>query len=302
MSIQSSSQIDRRFVLAGEITRQVKKEVESKDWRKRSYVEICEFVEGEIRKRNAQPAFPCNVCTNEIAAHYTAEIDDTKTVPENALLKVDIGAQVEGFPADSAVTLCYNEDLLDMTEATRAALSEALKGIHVGGKTGDVGEIVERYAAKRGYVPIQNLAGHSLEQYTVHAGVSVPNVWSPSSHTFKQDKVYAIEPFFTTSDGSGIVVEGRNRNIYALVTRKRIKDQKLNEFMDLIWNKCRTLPFAARWFTEEYPKQEIHSMLAALLKMRLVRSYPELIEAKGKPVAQAEHTVSPTAQGIVVLT
>ncbi|MGI0078384.1 MAG: type II methionyl aminopeptidase [Nitrososphaerales archaeon] len=302
MSVTPSLQIDKRYLLSGEISRQVRNKVESRDWRKKSYLEICEFAEGEIRRRGGTPAFPVNVCANASAAHYTAEIGDQKMVDERALLKIDIGVHVEGFITDTAVTLCYADELLDMTEATKSALSEAIKGIKVGVGTGDIGEIVESCASRRGYLPIQNLAGHSLEQYEVHAGVSVPNVWSHSHSAFKQDKVYAVEPFFTMSDGSGIVVESRTRNIFGLVTRKKTKEKRLNEFLDLIWNSRRTLPFAARWFNEEYSKSELSSIIGELLKMKLIRAYPELVESKGTPVAQAEHSVATTAQGVVVLT
>lgn len=299
MSVEGISQ---NYVRAGEISREIKKDIESRDWIGKSYLELCEFVEEGARRRGAKPAFPCNICANESAAHYTAVIDDQRVVPQDCILKVDVGVQLDGYIADTAVTVCYNEDLVDLAEATKSALSEALKAVHSGARTSDVGRMVESYASRRGYIPISNLSGHALEQYVVHAGTSVPNVWSSSPSTFKQDHVYAIEPFFTTRDGSGIVVEGKNENIFGLVARKKTKDAKLNGFLDAIWNKCRTLPFTPRWFTEDYAKKDLEQMLVALVKMRLVHSYPELIEAKGQPVAQAEHTVAPTASGFVVLT
>ncbi len=302
MDSSPSMSVDKRYILSGEISRHVKSQVEARDWRHKSYAEICEFAEGEIRKLGGAPAFPVNVCANESAAHYTAEIEEKRTVEEDALLKVDIGVHIDGFITDTAVTVCYNDDLLDMTEATKAALNEAIKGIKIGVGTGEIGRIVESYASRRGYVPIQNLAGHSLEQYEVHAGVSVPNIWGHSHSTFKQDRVYAIEPFFTTLEGSGIVVESRTRNIFGLVTRKRTREKKLNDFMDLIWVHCRTLPFAARWFRESYSKPQLDSIISELLKLKLVRAYPELVESKGEPVAQAEHSVATTATGLVVLT
>src|SRR5579875_1698521 len=123
MSSQMKS-INKNYVIAGQISKDVKREVEARDWRKKSYLEICNFVENRIRSRGGAPAFPCNVCANESAAHYTAEIEDQKVVEENALLKVDIGVHVNGYIADTAVTLCYNENLIDMVGATRAALNE----------------------------------------------------------------------------------------------------------------------------------------------------------------------------------
>jgi methionyl aminopeptidase len=297
-----SKELDQSFVKAGEITRDVRRLVESRDWRGKTYLEICEFVEGEIRRRGGEPAFPCNVCADSVAAHYTAIVEDAKTVPEKTILKVDLGAAVDGFPTDTSTTLCYNDDLLDMVEATKSALSEALKSVKSGSRTSDVGRAVQTYAAKRGYLPIQNLSGHSLDQYVVHAGTSVPNVWSPSPSSFHAGHVYAIEPFFTLETGSGVVVEGENANIYSIVSRKRVKDSKLDSFLDAIWNSRKTLPFAARWFAEGYTKAKLDEMLERLRNMKIIRSYPELVEAKGTPVAQAEHTIATTENGFQILT
>jgi methionyl aminopeptidase len=301
MSIQSVD-VNQNFIKAGEITREVRKAVESRNWQGKTYLEICNFVENSIRDRGGAPAFPCNVCAGYSAAHYTAEIDDQRTVDQRTILKVDIGAQVDGYPSDTSVTLCYDEDLYDLVDATRSALSEALKIVKNGSRTSDVGRVVESYATRRGYIPISNLSGHSLDQYVVHSGTSVPNVWSPSPASFRSDRVYAIEPFFTLKDGSGIVVEGKNANIFSIVSRKKISDQKLNKLMELIWSRCKTLPFAARWFTDEFSKEDLTLGLKQLQKMKLIRSYPELLEAKQRPVAQAEHTIATSASGVTILT
>lgn len=302
MELSLNGNVNQKYEASGLITRETRRSVESRDWRGRTYLEICEFAEAEIRHRGAEPAFPVNVCANESAAHYTAEIGDTRVVAQDAILKVDLGAHVDGYVTDSSVTLCYNESLIDMTEATKTALNEAIKAVRMGESTGDIGKIVENYASRRGYIPIENLSGHSLDQYVVHAGASVPNVWSVSNSAFKLDRVYAIEPFFTTNEGSGIVVEGKTRNIFSLVSRKPTRDAKLDDFLELIWKTRRTLPFAARWFAEHYSKEELDSMISKLMKMRLVHAYPELVESKGTPISQAEHTIRVTAAGPVVLT
>jgi methionyl aminopeptidase len=294
--------VNPAFFEAGVITREVRGMVESKDWRGKTYLEICEFVEGAIRTKGGEPSFPCNVCADSTAAHYTAEIEDSKTVLEKTILKVDLGAAVDGYPTDTSTTLCYNEDLVDLVESTKFALSEALKGVKTGTRTSEVGRIVEAYASRRGYLPISNLSGHSLDQFVIHAGTSVPNIWSPSPTAFREDKVYAIEPFFTTREGSGVVVEGENANIFSLVTRKKINDKKASRLAELIWERRKTLPFAARWFADEFTKKELDEILRQLLKMKVIRSYPELVEAKGTPVAQAEHTIATTAAGFLILT
>ncbi len=60
-----------------------------------------------------------------------------------------------------------------------------------------------------GYKPIANLSGHSLDQYTIHAGKSIPNIWSIGSFSLSDKSAYACEPFVTTEDGLGFVREGK---------------------------------------------------------------------------------------------
>ncbi|MDA4129993.1 MAG: type II methionyl aminopeptidase [Thaumarchaeota archaeon] len=294
--------INQAYFTAGKISQEVKKEIQSINWEGRTYLELCSFVESSIEKLGGSPAFPCNVCVNESAAHYTAEIDDQKVIPQNSIVKVDLGVHINGYIADTAITLCYNDDLLDMVEATKSGLAEGLKIIRPGVRTGEVGKIIESYAARRGYRPIANLSGHSLQQYVIHAGTSVPNVWSPSPSSFKPDHVYAVEPFFTLSRGSGIVVEGAAENIFGIVARKKTKDPELNKFLDAIWNSRKTLPFATRWYVNEFGKSKVTENTRRLVKMKLVHGYAELVEAKSQPVAQAEHTIAVNASGFSVIT
>ena len=294
--------VNPAFFKAGEITRQVRGMVESKDWRGKTYLEICDFVEGAIKAKGGEPSFPCNVCADSTAAHYTAQIEDIKKVEDGMILKVDLGAAVDGYPTDTSTTLCYNQELYDLVESTKFALAEALKSVKTGTRTSEIGRVVESFAQRRGYIPISNLSGHSLDQFVVHAGTSIPNVWSPSPTSFREGKVYAVEPFFTTHDGSGVVVEGDHVNIFSMVSRKKVSDPKASELADLIWERRRTLPFAARWFAQEFSKKELDELIPKLLKMKIIRSYPELVESKGTPVAQAEHTIATTAAGFQIIT
>ena len=65
----------------------------------RQSYEICEEVENEIKKRGAKCAFPVNASINEIAAHYTAEPNDPITIKDTDLVKIDLGAQIDGYIA-----------------------------------------------------------------------------------------------------------------------------------------------------------------------------------------------------------
>ncbi len=290
------------YITAGKIASIVRENARKKDHVGSTLYEICNSIENEIKQKGGKCAFPVNVSLNEIAAHYTAEPNDQKVVTESDLLKIDLGVQVNGYIADTAVTVCYDPNYDYLVQAAEAALREAIAIIHVGTKSSDVGKIIENTTKQMGGIPIANLSGHSLERYTIHAGKSVPNIWSIGSFTFQSTEAYACEPFVTTLDGSGFVREGKIRNIFSLATRKKTKDDDANRLLDFIWDKFNMLPFALRWLIPDWSEKEARDLLGKLIQHKVVRSYPILVEVNGQRVAQAEHTFIPQQNGVTVTT
>lgn len=290
------------YIAAGKIAAVVRENARKKDHVGSTLYEICNSIEKEIEQKGGKCAFPVNVSLNEIAAHYTAEPNDQKVVTELDLLKIDLGVQVNGYIADTAVTVCYDPNYDYLVQAAEAALREAISIIHVGTKSSDVGKIIENTTKQMGGIPIANLSGHSLERYTIHAGKSVPNIWSIGSFTFQSTEAYACEPFVTTPDGSGFVREGKIKNIFSLVTRKKTKDDAANRLLDFIWDRFNMLPFALRWLIPEWNEKDARNLLEKLIQYKVVRSYPILVEVNGQRVAQAEHTFIPQQNGVTVTT
>ncbi|TLY08216.1 MAG: type II methionyl aminopeptidase [Thaumarchaeota archaeon] len=290
------------YISAGKIASEVRENARKKYYVGSTLLEICESIEKEIEQKGGKCAFPVNTSLNEIAAHYTAEPNDDGVVKDGDILKIDLGVQINGYIADTAVTVCYDPKYDYLVQAAEAALREAISIIRIGTKSSGVGKIIENTVKQMGGIPIANLSGHSLEQYTIHAGKSVPNIWSIGSFSFQATEAYACEPFVTTTEGLGFVREGNTRNIFSLVTRKRIKDDGANKLIDFIWNRFNMLPFALRWLIPEWDEKTVRNLLEKLVQQKIVRSYPILIEANSKRVAQAEHTFIPKDNGVTITT
>ncbi len=290
------------YIKAGKIVAEVRENVRKKNWVGVTLEEICEEVEGEILKRGAKRAFPVNTSVNEVAAHYTAEPNDEKIVSDTDLVKIDLGAQVNGYIADTAVTVCYDSQYDNLVQAAEDALNNAMSMIKIGVKSSDVGRTIEKTVKQLGFKPIMNLSGHSLAQYTIHAGKSIPNIWSIGSFSFKGDVAYACEPFVTTAEGSGVVQEGKIKNIFALGSRKRTKNEEADRLQEYIWSNFNMLPFALRWLLKDWEEKQARELLEILMKKKVVHAYPILIERNGQRVAQAEHTFIPTENGATVTT
>jgi len=290
------------YVKAGKIAGEVRENVRQKDWIGSTLEEICEYVESEIIKRGAKCAFPVNTSLNEVAAHYTAEPNDPKTVSDSDLVKIDLGVQINGYIADTAVTVNYDPQYDSQVQAAENALQAAMSMIKVGVKSKDVGRKIQNTIMDMGFKPIANLSGHSLDQYTIHAGKTVPNMWSIGSFDFSENEAYACEPFVTAKNGLGFVRNGKIKNIFALASRKRTKDDEADKVQEYIWNNFNMLPFALRWLLKEWEEKEARRLLDILIKKKVIKAYAILVEASGKTVAQAEHTFIPTQTGVTITT
>ena len=89
------------------------------------------------------------------------------------MVKIDLGAQINGYIADTAVTVCYDPQYDGLVQAAEESLNAAMAMIKTGTKASDIGRKIETTIKQLGFKPIANLSGHSLEQYTIHAGKSI---------------------------------------------------------------------------------------------------------------------------------
>jgi methionyl aminopeptidase len=291
-----------KFQLSGRILRETREEIKRFVREDMPIIDICEKAESLIREQGGKPAFPCNVSINEIAAHYTSPPNDVKRIPEKSIVKVDIGAHVDGYVTDTAVTVCFNPEYDSLVETAEIALKKAIENIGPGTSTSKLGEIIERTIKARGFKPISNLTGHSVGRYLIHAGTSVPNVSQLLSSKIKLGGVYAIEPFVTVSSAIGKVENEEEATIFRLVKSRSLKSPYARQLLKYVEDSFRTLPFAERWLQGAVPKEHYNGAFLELLSSKSIMHYPVFVEASRKPVVQAEHTVLIVEDGCHVLT
>lgn len=258
------------------------------------YLEIVESIESQVVKEGAGLAFPLNLSLNEDAAHDTASPKDSRVFAKGDVAKLDLGIQIDGYIADTAITVDLGTNAL-LAEASREALEAAIRRIRPGVSVGALGAAIQNEIESRGYRPISNLTGHGLGQYVLHRSPTIPNVGIKGGMTLEEGMVFAIEPFAST--GSGHVTEKSRREIYAQISPKPVRIPSGRAIMDKIRDR-RGLPFSRRWVNEK--KTDI--ILPALVRSQVLRVYPVLSDIPGSLVSQAEHTVIVTEDGCVVTT
>lgn len=253
-------------------------------------LDIAQHVENRIRELGGEPAFPVNIGINDVAAHYTPVPDDQLVVPDNSIVKIDVGVHVDGYIADTASTISFNPIYEGLVEASREALERVVDFFKPGVKASLLGRIIEEAISSMGYKVIKNLGGHGIGRFAIHTGVVIPNHHDPFNLYRLTDGVYAVEPFAT--NGKGLVKESDSVTIYSLKKYKQVESgNDARVLIETIWSSRRTLPFCERWYIGTLGSlSSTRRAVESLDKMGLIHRYPVLIEISGGMVSQFEHT------------
>lgn len=294
--------IPEQYRASGKITSEVKALVRSAVKPGAGFLEICDLVRREVEGRGGRLAFPTGIGVNEVTAHYAPQDGDESVIKEDDVVKVDFGVHVEGYVTDTSVTMTFNPEHNLLLEATEKCLEAAIATARRDPRTAEIGREIHREAARFGFKTIENLTGHTVDRYVVHAGKSIPNLYMPGMQSLKKGEVFAIEPFLTLSSAAGYVVDSPSKTIFSIVARKKTGTPDLDAFAERIWAERKTLPFTPQWYSSEYPKEKLQDVINRLVAKRIVRAYPTLVEASASPVAQFEHTMALDEGGLVVLT
>lgn len=274
-----------KIILAGKIAKEVREWIRPQIKKGDLLLDIAEKIESKIIELGGNPAFPTNLSINEQAAHYTPSLNDSSIA--KGLLKIDFGVHIDGWISDNAFSLDLEDSIENkkLIEASEKAL-ENIKKISNDTTIGEIGRIIQETINSYGFNPVANLSGHSLENYNLHSGTTIPNIKSNSPKKFSTG-LFAIEPFAT--NGNGIVHDGQKGNIYLLVNEKNTRSPYAKETLKFIKKNFPKLPFAGRWVIKKMGSKAILG-LKQLEMQGILHHYSILTEEKGKLVSQAEHT------------
>ncbi|OPY30990.1 MAG: Methionine aminopeptidase [Methanomassiliicoccales archaeon PtaU1.Bin124] len=249
---------------------------------------VAEEVEALILKRGAGLAFPTNISINDVAAHFTPNADDAQKFQTGDVVKVDVGAHVNGYIGDTAATVeVRTKNWAGLIEASARALKMATEMIADGTPVGAIGGTVQRSILETGYRPVNNLNGHEMKQYNLHAGLSIPNIDDGSAQRIHTGMIVAVEPFAT--NGQGHVLNSKPGNIYRIIRDRPLRDPAAAKMFEQMKTRFNSLPFCERWCDDLDPNAS--HQLKVLLRHGVISSYAILKETDGSRVSQAEHTL-----------
>jgi len=289
----------RDYRLAGKIAKEALAVARSSTKEGVRAIEVASKVEKFIRDSGAKCAFPINICINNLAAHYTPSENDALQFSKGDLVKLDVGVHVNGRIADTAITVeVTTSNWADLIKASKDALDCALEMLAPGVGVSSLGSAIETVIESKGYNPIKNLTGHSMERNLLHAGVTVPNIATGEKTKLSTGTVVAIEPFAT--DGKGSVNGNKAGNIYHAVGDRKLSDEAANKFLESVVREFDHLPFASRWCSGL--AKDYDALIRKHWRHGNVRSYSILAEKAGSMVSQSEHSALILDGEIIVYT
>lgn len=262
-----------------------------------SLLALAEEIEMEIMENADGLAFPVNISLNNQAAHYTPGINDEAVFGKD-VVKLDVGAHVNGYIGDTALTVDLTGENGKLVEASEAALEAVIAAIKPGVNTADLGAIVEETIHSYGFEPIANLSGHVLGQNLLHTGMSIPNIEVSAGYELEEGMAIAIEPF--ASAGRGHITEERRVEIFSVNSDEPTRNPDGRKIVAYANKHFEHFPFAERHLVEVCSGLKLKIALREIVSKKIFESYPILSDTG--LVSQAEKTVLVTKDGCEVTT
>lgn len=288
----SSEQI-KNYKKAGEIASKVKQLAKTIIKKDVLLSEIAEKIENEIVKLSGSVAFPVNLSIDDVAAHYTPTLRDDKKA--SGLLKADIGVHVNGCICDIAFTLDLTPEkkYSKLIESSEIALKKAIDKIKENREKttlAQIGKAIEEEITSKGFSPIVNLSGHSLSEFEIHSGLTIPN-YNNSSDKELSEGAFAIEPFATLKNGSGSIYEGAGSNIYHITgNNSQVRDNFAREVLSWILDNKKTLPFSQREIEKKFGIKALIA-ISNLKRAGAINEFEQLVEKNHQVVSQSETSI-----------
>jgi methionyl aminopeptidase len=227
---RSSAELERMRE-AGRLVGEILSELASKVAPGVNTAELDELAEKRIARAGATAAFkgyhgyPATICAsiNDEVIHGIPS--GRRVLEEGDIISIDVGASLDGYFGDSAITLPVghvSEEAATLLRVTEEALYRAIERARPGARVSDIGHAVQRHVEAFGFSVVREFVGHGIGQ-RMHEEPQVPNYGEPGrGPRLTEGMVLAIEPMVNAGsaevrvldDGWTVVTCDRRRSCY----------------------------------------------------------------------------------------
>jgi methionyl aminopeptidase len=144
------------------------------------------------------PGFNC-ISVNDQVVHG---VPGRRVLRAGDVVKIDVTAELDGYIADSAITVVIppvTTRAHNLTECARAAFKKAMKVAAADVRVAELGRAVETEVERWGHSVVRDMCGHGVGR-GLHEEPSVPNFFSPFTRgRLEEGLVIALEPIISES-------------------------------------------------------------------------------------------------------
>ncbi len=178
--------------------------------------DLDEMAETQIRAAGAVPAFkgyhgyPATVCisVNDEVIHGIPS--RKRVLAAGDIVSMDVGAVLDGFVGDSAITVPVGEigpQAHALLRVTREALYQAITRMQPGARVSDIGHAVQQHVERHGFSVVREFVGHGIGA-AMHEEPQVANYGPPGrGPRLAEGMVLAIEPMVNMGKAGVRVLE-----------------------------------------------------------------------------------------------
>jgi len=166
-------------------------------------MDLEKLAEEHIAGKPGRPAFkgyrgyPCALCTSVNSEIVHGIPSPKRRLEEGDIVSIDFGMEVDGYFADSAVTVAVGQisrETQKLLQVTRESLDRAIDKMRAGNRLGDVGNAVQRWVECHGFSVVREFVGHGIGTQ-MHDEPNLPNYGDAGRGARLQEgMVIAIEP------------------------------------------------------------------------------------------------------------
>src|SRR5205807_478435 len=173
-----------------------------------STMDLEKLAEEKIAGRPGKAAFkgyrgyPCVLCTSVNSESVHGIPSPKRKLREGDIVSIDFGMEVDGYYADSAVTVPVGRispEMQKLLDVTREALDRAIDKMRAGNRLGDVGHAVQSWVEKHGFSVVREFVVHLRAD-------AVPDKLPPHRETVLFDpNLYRVTDIAKTITGAPLI-------------------------------------------------------------------------------------------------
>jgi methionyl aminopeptidase len=169
-----------------------------------STAELDRFAYEFLTRHGATPSFkgyhgyPASICAsiNEEVVHGIPK--QSRILREGDIVSVDLGARLNGFHGDSAMTFAVgrvSEETQRLLDVTLASLWKGIEQVQTTNRLWDVSAAIQQHVESNGFSVVRDMVGHGIGR-SLHEEPQVPNYVAPEHQNppLREGMTLAIEP------------------------------------------------------------------------------------------------------------